>query len=100
MNIIRPILTEKTLSLAARGWYTFAVSLSSRKEAIAHTVAHQYKVDVLGVRTIRMPGKTRRVGKMAKPILVPSWKKALIRLKAGQKIDAFEAANAPSEAKA
>lgn len=100
MHIIRPILTEKTLSLAARGWYTFAVSLSSRKEAVAHSVARQYKVDVLGVRTVRMPAKTRRVGKMAKPISVPAWKKALIHLKAGQKIDAFEAASVPSEAKA
>jgi large subunit ribosomal protein L23 len=100
MNIIRPILTEKTLALAARGWYTFAVALRARKEAVAQNIAKQYKVDVRSVRTIRMPEKTRRVGKVAKPFTVPAWKKALVSLKAGQTIDAFEAAGAPTEAKA
>lgn len=88
--MIRPILTEKSLSLAAKGWYTFAVDMASRKNDIAHEVGEAYKVAVTRVRTIRMPQKTRRVGRAARPTIRSAWKKALVTLSKGQTIDAFE----------
>jgi large subunit ribosomal protein L23 len=92
MNIIidKPIITEKTLAKAATGWYTFAVDVDSRKEQIAKAINEAYKVDVVEVRTARMPGKARKTGRRQIKITKPDWKKAFIKLKAGQKIDVFE----------
>ncbi len=88
--IIKPVITEKSLSLASRGWYTFAVSLASNKGAIAQSVGNFYTVNVTDVRTIVMHGKEQRHGKRSQKVRGSDWKKALVRLKAGQKIDAFE----------
>ena len=90
MDVKRPIITEKSLNLASRGWYTFAVAKHARKEHIAQEVEAKYHVDVLSVRTVPMHGKVRRTGKKMTPTHRPDWKKALVQLKAGQKIDAFE----------
>lgn len=88
--IIKPVISEKSLSLASQGWYTFAVALASNKGAIAQSVGNLYKVTVTDVRTIVMHGKEQRHGKRSKKVRGSDWKKALVHLKAGQKIDAFE----------
>jgi len=90
MDVQRPIITEKSMVLASRGWFTFAVDKHSRKEQIAKDVAAMYHVDVTNVRTVAMHGKVRRRGKKMAPDQRPNWKKAMVQLKAGQKIDAFE----------
>ena len=86
----RPHITEKTLTLAARGWYTFSVAEDAAKPAIADAISGLYKVNVIAVRTVAMHGKVRRVGKMSKYVKKADWKKALVRLAKGQKIDVFE----------
>jgi len=91
-TIIRPLITEKTLTLAASGWYTFMVHKESAKPTIAKAIADFYKVKVLAVRVASMHGKVRRVGKMMKSAAQPNWKKAMVHLQKGQKIDAFEIA--------
>ena len=88
--IVRPIITEKSLSLASRGWYSFAVKEASNKYEIAQAIRELYKVTVEGVRTMIMHGKEHRSGKRQKKIAKSDWKKALVHLKVGQKIDAFE----------
>ncbi|OGG35223.1 50S ribosomal protein L23 [Candidatus Gottesmanbacteria bacterium RIFOXYB1_FULL_47_11] len=90
MIIGRPIITEKSMGLASRGWYTFAVLKSARKEAIAREIERTYHVDVVTVRTIAMHGKVRRVGKKMVSGHKSDWKKAIALLKPGQHIDAFE----------
>ena len=95
--INRPIISEKSLSLASRGWYTFAVAVASNKAVIAESVGNLYKVNVTDVRTIVMPGKEQRHGKRSKKVRGSDWKKALVRLKAGQKIDAFEVSGEAKE---
>lgn len=92
-RITRPLITEQTFKDASRGWYTFAVDLSARKEQIASEIADMYRVDVLEVRTATMHGKARRAGRRAKHVMKPDWKKARILVKPGQKIDAFEVSN-------
>lgn len=74
--MIKPIITEKSLALAAKGWYTFAVDAKSNKPQIAKAINDQYKVSVIDARSMVMHKN--------------GWKKAIVRLKAGQKIDAFE----------
>lgn len=88
--IIKPVITEKSLSLASRGWYSFAVVVASNKPEIAQAIHDVYGVTVLDVRTLIMHGKEHRVGKKQKRATKSDWKKALVRLKEGQKIDAFE----------
>jgi len=90
MKIDRPIITEKSMMLASRGWYTFAVATHTRKEAIAKEIERMYHVNVVAIRTVSMHGKVRRTGKKMVSNHKPDWKKAIVQLKAGQKIDAFE----------
>lgn len=90
MMSLQPHLTEKSLSLATRGFFTFRVSVLSRKEDIVKAVNTVYGVQVVEVRTSRQHGKMKRVGKLRQPIQKPDWKKVYVRLKAGQRIDAFE----------
>lgn len=86
----KPVITEKSLSMASRGWYTFVVGRHAGKEEIAKEVKSLYNVDVIQIRTVSMHGKVRRVGRKMMHITVPDWKKALVQLKKGQHIDAFE----------
>lgn len=88
----RPLITEKTLTQAAVGWYTFMVSKDDDKKTLARIIADYYNVQVTDVRTMRKHGKMRRVGKLMRHVKKPDWKKAMVRLAKGQKIDAFEIA--------
>ncbi len=88
--IVKPIITEKSLALASRGWYTFAVNVASNKPEIAQAIHDLYNVTVVDARSMIMPGHEHRVGKRQKRVTKSDWKKALVQLKAGQKIDAFE----------
>ncbi len=87
----RPLLTEKTLALASRGWYTFEVDKDATKERIKRAVDALFNVKVIDVRTISTSGKTRRVGRLMRTVATSGYKKALVRLASGHRIDAFEA---------
>lgn len=94
MNTIikRPVITEKSLARASRGWYTFAVDIDASKPEIIHAVNGVYAVNVTRIRTQTMHRKSRRVGKKMKPLQKSDWKKALVHLKQGQTIPVFEVA--------
>lgn len=89
-NIIRrPILTEKTL--LQKNLYnqlTFEVDPKANKIEIRKAVELIFKVDVLKVRTIKMKGKRKRVGRYWTKR--PDWKKAIVTIKPGQKVELFE----------
>lgn len=87
--IKRPFITEKTLSLANQGFYTFVVEAEARKEQIAKSVEEVYGVKVIDVHTILMPGKFRRAGRKMMRVKKPDWKKAIVKLVKGQTIEAF-----------
>jgi large subunit ribosomal protein L23 len=87
--IIRPIITEKSMIQATKGWYTFVVDIDCDKKRIAADVANLYKVKVLDVRTLTIHGKTRRIGRRMKTIQRENWKKAVVKLQEGQTIEAF-----------
>lgn len=89
-NLIRPIVTEKSMQDAASGLYTFAVEKSANKAEIAKDLAKSFSVKVLSVKTVMMPQKTRRSGKRRLETKASSWKKALIQIAKGQKIDLFD----------
>ncbi len=87
--ILRPVTTEKsTLAREFSNVVTLAVDPRAGKHDIKGAVEQLFNVKVLAVRTIRMPRKTRRVGKFlgAKR----EWKKAIVQLAPGQSIEFFE----------
>jgi len=96
-SIIKPYLTEKTMTIATRGWYTFVVQSFAGKAEIAHAIEELYKVKVVDIRTINVHGKMKRAGKKQQTKLQPTWKKAMVKLAAGQTIDAFQIGQEPAK---
>jgi len=88
--IIKPIITEKSIALASKGTFVFAVAVLSNKKQIAAEVHTMYGVHVEDVHTISMHGKTKRIGKRATFKPAVGWKKAMVHLKKGETIVAFE----------
>ena len=84
----RPIITEKNSMLTAQGKYTFEVSRDANKPQIKKAVEKAFKVNVTSVNVICVPGKMRRAGRRRG--MTPEWKKAVVTLQAGQKIELFE----------
>ncbi len=91
ITLLKPLLTEKTMLLAQKqGQFTFVVEPTATKDAIAKTVADQFKVNVLKVTTSVIKAKTKRTGKRRLPKLGEDAKKAMVTLKAGQMIEFFK----------
>ena len=88
--IIAPIITEKSMNDAAKGRFTFKVAKTSNKKEIRKSVEEKFKVNVLKVATITMKGKLVRSGQKRMEKQTPEWKKAIVLVKEGQKIDLFE----------
>jgi large subunit ribosomal protein L23 len=85
----RPLVTEKsTIAREEQNIVTFAVDPNANKHEIRSAVESLFSVKVLDVRTIRMPRKSRRLGRFIGK--KPEWKKAIVRLAQGQKIEFFE----------
>jgi large subunit ribosomal protein L23 len=85
----RPLVTEKsTIAREELNIVTFAVDPHANKHEIRNAVETLFDVKVLEVRTMRMPRKSRRLGRFVGRR--PEWKKAIVRLAQGQKIEFFE----------
>jgi large subunit ribosomal protein L23 len=87
--IRRPVITEKsTVERESHNIVTFAVDPRAGKLEIKRAIEELFSVQVVDVRTSRVRGKKRRVGK--KEGRRPSWKKARVRLASGDSIEFFE----------
>ena len=84
----RPLITEKGTALQAQGKYTFQIATEANKHQVKQAVEKAFNVKVLAVNVMRVPGKNRRVGR--REVLTPSWKRAIVTLKPGDKIELFE----------
>jgi large subunit ribosomal protein L23 len=84
----RPLITEKNSALQAQGKYTFKVAEEANKEQIKQAVEKAFNVSVTRVNVMTVPGKRRRM--RGRQVMSPSWKKALVTLKPGDKIELFE----------
>jgi len=86
--IKRPIVTEKAVGKKeAENTLCFEVAPAANKVQIKAAVEHLFKVKVAEVRTSMIEGKLRRRGKFAG--YRSDWKKAYVRLKAGQKMPEY-----------
>ena len=86
--LVRPIVTEKNTSLNEVGKYCFEVLLNANKIEIKRAVEEVFSVHVTGVNIIKVPGKMRRMGKTSG--MTRTWKKAVVTLAAGERIDLFQ----------
>lgn len=85
----KPVVTEKSMSNTANGKYVFRVSKNINKIEIINAIEKTYKVNVTGINTINMHPKERRY-RFKQKGLTSQWKKAIVTLKKGQKIEGFE----------
>ncbi len=85
--LIRPLINERSTELMQEGKFVFIVDKCANKIQIAQAVKEIFNVNVLDVNTMNVKGKTKRrgrtVGKTA------SYKKAIVKLEAGQTIEYF-----------
>ena len=84
----RPITNEKSTSLQEKFVYTFEVDKGASKQQIKEAVEKAFKVNVVKVNVITMPAKWRGPGRRRSQ--VSPWKKAIVKIKQGQKIEYFE----------
>ena len=85
--LLRPVITERSMSQTNQGRYTFAVAPEATKHEIATAVADAFKVDVVAVNTIPVRGKQRRLGRRIGR--TTDWKKAIVTVAKGQKIEKY-----------
>ena len=86
--LLRPIITEKTTVLTGGGKYVFEVDLRANKNQIREAVQVAFNVRVFEVNTMVIKGKPKRFGR--KVTNRPDWKKAIVTLAPGDKIELFE----------
>jgi large subunit ribosomal protein L23 len=86
--IIRPIISEKSYAQIDHNRYTFQVHLDAHKTMIAQAVAQLFNVTVVSVSTANMHPKPKRRGISRGH--TSAWKKAVVQLAPGDKIEFFE----------
>ena len=88
--ILSPLITEKTTKLKdAETLLCFRVARDANKIEIRQSIEALFSVKVADVRTARVHGKTKRVGRNTGRR--PDWKKAYVKVKAGEKpLEFFE----------
>ena len=93
--IIRPIISEKSMDESQRGKYTFEVHPEANKIQIKAAIEELYKqekVTVVGVNVLTTKPREKRRGTRRGRIVghTSPWRKAIVTLAAGQKIEFFE----------
>jgi large subunit ribosomal protein L23 len=87
----KPLLTEKNHGLRDdENKYVFEVALHANKLEIKHALEEIFDVQVNSVRTMRVKGKMKRLGRFEGKR--PDWKKAIVTLAEGDAIDLFAGA--------
>jgi large subunit ribosomal protein L23 len=93
--ILRPVISEKSIAESSRGKYTFAVHDDANKIQIKAAVEELYKKDgvtVVSVNVLTTKAKEKRRGTRRGRIsgFTTPWRKAIVTLAPGQKIEFFE----------
>jgi large subunit ribosomal protein L23 len=93
--VLRPVISEKTIDESGRGKYTFAVHEKANKIQIKDAVEELYKsekVTVVAVNVLTTQAKEKRRGTRRGRIVghTTPWRKAIVTLAPGQKIEFFE----------
>jgi large subunit ribosomal protein L23 len=90
--VIRPIVSEKSYALIAQNKYTFRVHPNAHKTQIRSAVEQIFDVRVADVKTMKVRPKPKRRGYTSGH--TRAWKKAIVELEPGDRIELFEGAAA------
>lgn len=88
--VFGPVITEKAYSLYQEGRYTFKVARNATKPEIARALEEHYadqKIEVVAVNTVNVSGKTRRTGRRGITGRSSAYKKAVVTLAPGQRLE-------------
>jgi large subunit ribosomal protein L23 len=88
--LISPVVSEKSYGQIVENRYTFKVHQDAHKTQVRQAVEELFDVKVVAVNIVKVQAKPKRRG-MIKGTR-PGWKKAIVQVKAGDKIDIFEGA--------
>ena len=93
--IVRPVISEKSIDESSRGKYTFAVHQRANKIQIKAAVEELYKkenVTVIAVNVLTTKAKEKKRGNRRGQTIgyTSAWRKAIVTLAPGQKIEFFE----------
>lgn len=88
--LIEPVLTEKSNTIREMGQYTFKVDPRADKIQIMEAVRRMFKVHPVSCNVINVTSKPKRL--RGRPGRTAEWKKAIVRLQAGETIKIFEGA--------
>ncbi len=86
--LLKPVITEKSTLLQDEGRYTFQVALKANKGLVKEAVEKNFNVTVVDVNITMLRGKSKRYGPKVKK--TPDTKKAIVTLKAGERINLVE----------
>ncbi|MBI3888017.1 50S ribosomal protein L23 [Candidatus Microgenomates bacterium] len=89
-TLISPIVSEKSMQDAALNKYTFRVDKDANKAKIYTEIVNTFNVKPVSIRTVVVKGKTVINRKTRNTTKTESWKKAIVELKKGEKIDLFD----------
>ena len=85
----KPVLSEKSMKLVKSGFYTFVVNKSADKPSITEAIQNQFKVDVTAIKVMNFKSKKKLQRNRRGYYQTSGYKKAIVRLKKGQRIDGF-----------
>ena len=88
--ILAPVVSEKSYQGAEVGRYTFKVHPNAHKTQVRHAVEQLFDVKVQRVNIVKVQAKPKRRGLFRGTR--PGWKKAIVQLRAGDRIEFFEGA--------
>ena len=88
--LISPVVSEKSFGEIENRKYSFRIHADAHKTQVRQAVEELFDVKVVGVNIVKMPPKPKRRGMIKGS--KPGWKKAIVELQAGDKIEIFEGA--------
>jgi large subunit ribosomal protein L23 len=90
-TIIKPIVTEKSFSLAALDKYVFQVDPAASKYQIKKAIEDLFKVNVVSINTVKHAARKIKSKKTGRHMATPVDKKAIVQIKKGQTFEIFNA---------
>lgn len=91
-TIIRPIITERSIKDAGLGKFTFAVHIKATKWDIKKAIEEKFNVHVKSVATSIAKSRQKMASNRRIRVLISAWKKGIVQLAKGEKIDLFDVA--------
>jgi large subunit ribosomal protein L23 len=88
--LIEPVVSEKSYHQITENRYTFKVHSDAHKTQIRQAVEELFDVKVVGVNVVKVQPKPKRRGMIRGTR--PGWKKAIVQLRPGDRIEIFEGA--------